>query len=231
MKALSKSEKILIAILLITVIGYVYFQYIFTPVSTKVLSAQSNVDKLEQELLQSRLMAASNKKMTEEINTLKVNYEKYLKLMPKSDMSAEIIREVNRLAADNKVTLNSLTLGIGAEYKLPTEAVNATAANQTNAAAQNTGAKASTAKVMAVPVAINIHGDYNSFTSFINSLENSNRLTNINSVNVAKSETEATGDKLTVTLNASMLYVQDGTVAENKYDFNNGSYSKVNPFK
>jgi Tfp pilus assembly protein PilO len=231
MKALSKSEKILIAILLITLVGYVYNQFIYAPVSAKVQAAQSNVDKYEQELLQSKLMAANNKKMAEEINVLKENYDKYVKLMPKSDMSAEIIREINRIAADNKVTLSSLTLGIGAEYKLPAEAASTNQNNIAAGAAQSTVSKASTTKVMAVPVIINISGDYTSFTSFINSLESGNRIANINSVNVTKQGTEAAGDKLTVTLNANMLYVQDGTMSENKYDFNNGSYSKVNPFK
>jgi Tfp pilus assembly protein PilO len=231
MKALSKSEKILIAILLITLVGYVYNQFIYAPVSVKVQAAQSNVEKYEQELLQSKLMTASNKKMAEEINVLKENYDKYVKLMPKSDMSAEIIREINRIAADNKVTLSSLTLGIGAEYKLPAEAASTNQNNTAAGAAQSTVPKASTTKVMAVPVIINISGDYTSFTSFINSLESGNRIANINSVNVTKQGAEAAGDKLTVSLNANMLYVQDGTMSENKYDFNNGSYSKVNPFK
>jgi Tfp pilus assembly protein PilO len=229
MKELSKSEKILIAILLITLVGYVYFQYIFTPLSTKVQSVQNSADKLEQELLRSKLMAASNKKMTEEMNALKVNYNKYVELMPKSDMSAEIIREVNRLAADTKVTLTNLTIGNGIEYKSSTNAANTNVSDTSNTQLK-AEAQASITKTMEVPVSISFKGDYSSFTAFINSLETSSRIANIGSVNVEKG-TNAGDSELAITLNVSFLYVQDGTPVENNYDFNSGNYGKVNPFK
>lgn len=234
MNGLKKSEIILICILLFMLAGYGYFQYIITPVNSKIHVAQSNIDKYEQELLQAKLLEATSKKLTEEMNTLKTNYDKNVKLMPKSDMSAELIRDVNRLAAENKVTLNSVTLGNGAEYKTTADTTN-TASSTTNAATnqntQQTGTQTTNTKVMAIPVTLNITGDYNSFISYINILESNTRLTNINSVNVTPKGGEAGDGQLTVTLNASVLYVQDGTDNVNVYDFNNGSYSKENPFK
>jgi Tfp pilus assembly protein PilO len=232
-KDLSKSEKILIALLLIVLVGYVYYQYIITPITIKVQSAQSSVDKYEQELFQTKLMAASNKKMTEEMAALKADYDKYVKQMPKSHRSAEIIREINRLAADTKVTLIGLTFGNGAEYKAPTNSANVNSADNSVAAAgtaQKAETQASIVKIMEVPVSVNIKGDYSSFTAFINSLETGSRIANISSVNVVK-ETDKGDRQLAVTLNISFLYVQDGTAFENNYDFNNGNYSKVDPFK
>lgn len=234
MKGLNKSEKILISILLVMLVGYVYYQFVITPVSSKIQTAKSNIDKYEQELLQVKVMEASNKKLAEEVKTLKVDYDKNVKLMPKSDMSAELIRNLNRLAVENKVVLSNLTLGNGAEYKTPTDTTNTTASSnttETNQNTQQTQVQTSSTKVMAIPVTLNISGDYSSFTSYINVLENNTRLTNINSVNVTPKGTNAGDGQLTVTLNASVLYVQDGTNSANIYEFNNGSYSKENPFK
>lgn len=229
MKGLNKSEKMLITVLLIMLVGYVYYQYIITPVFTKVKTVQSKIEDYDQQLMKSKLMEASNKKMTADLETLKASYDKYVKLMPKSTMSAEIMREVYSLAAVNNVTFSSLTLGDGVEYKLTTESANATPPGNNNAAAsQNTEKKASAIKVMSVPVTMSIKGEYSNFTAFINSLEAGGRISNISSVNVAKQEKDIA---LTVTLNASMLYLQDGTEAKNNYDFNTGVYNKINPFK
>jgi Tfp pilus assembly protein PilO len=232
MKGLNKSEKILISILLVMLVGYVYYQFVITPVSSKLQTAKSNVDKYEQELLAVKVMEASNKKLAEEMVSLKANYEKNVKLMPKSDMTAQLIRDVNRLAIENKVTLNSLTLGNGAEYKTTVDSANAAATNNSagNENIPKTETAASSTKVMAIPVSLNITGDYNSFTSYMNILESNTRLTNINTVNVQKGANVGDG-QLTVSISASVLYIQDGTNPQNVYEFNNGTYSKENPFK
>jgi Tfp pilus assembly protein PilO len=228
-KGLKKTEKVLIGVLLVMLVGYICYQYLYIPLNKKIQTVQVNIDKYNEELMKTKLAEASNKKMTEEMGALKEKYDAYMKLMPKSDMSAEILREVNRVALVNNVTLGSITLADGAEYSIAAEGAKVSSGENNNKAdAQNAETKASTVKVMAVPVAMNIKGDYNSVKAFINILESGGRIANISTINAAKQEKDTA---LTVTLNASLLYVQDGTETKNTYEFNNGIYSKYDPFK
>ncbi|MCM0650756.1 hypothetical protein NBE98_20590 [Clostridium swellfunianum] len=230
MKNLSKSEKLLLSIFAIMLIGYIYYQYIITPIGIKTKAVQDRVNNYEQKVLQAKFMDTSNKKMNEEIVSLKEKYDKYIKLMPKSDMNAEVMRELNKLALENKVTLVGLTMGNGVKYEAGEGTLKNTPTTSNQAGSeQKKETQASGISIMAVPVIINIKGDYSGFTEYINNLETNSRLTNVSAVNVTKQGN--VDGQLSVTLTASVLYVQDGINLHNEYDFNQSSYGKDNPFK
>lgn len=228
MNALNKSEKFLLSLLAIVLIGYVYYNFIIAPITSKIGTVQNSIENYQQQLDASKIMAASNKKMTAELEKLKANYNNYLKLMPKSNMTAQIERDIKQYADDNDVTINSLTIGKEIEYKKQSNGANG---NQNINAAQannqqNTSANTSIQKIMAIPVVINITGDFNRTTAFINNLETIGRMADITNVSFSSQGKQG----LTVVINANMLYVHDGTTVKNNYDFNNGNYSKDNPF-
>ncbi|MFL0268567.1 type II secretion system protein GspM [Candidatus Clostridium radicumherbarum] len=234
MNGLNKSEKILLSLLAIVVVGYVYYNFIIEPLTSKIGTVQNSIENYQQQLNASKIMAVSNKKMTSELEKLKANYNNYLKLMPKSNMTAQIERDIKQYADDNDVIINSLTIGKEIDYKKQTNGANGNAAikgNQnTNATQannqQNTSANTSLQKIMAIPVVINITGDFTSTTAFINTLETAGRIADITSMNFSSKGKQG----LTVEINANILYAKDGTTIKNNYDFNNGNYSKVNPF-
>ncbi|MFL0246458.1 hypothetical protein [Candidatus Clostridium stratigraminis] len=230
MNGLNKSEKILLSILAIALVGYGYYNFIIAPLTSKIGRMQNSIENYQQQLDASKIMAASNKKMTTDLEKLKANYNSNLKLMPKSNMTAQIERDIYKFAVGNDVSLNSLTIGKEIEYKKQSNIANGSAAangNQnTNAAQANNQQNTSTQKIMAIPVVINITGDFSSTTAFINNLETIGRMADITSVNFSIKERQG----LTVVINANMLYAQDGTAVKNNYDFNNGNYSKDNPF-
>lgn len=234
MNGLNKSEKILLSLLAIVLIGYVYYNFIIAPLTSKLGTVQNSINNYQQQLDESKIMAAGNNKMTADLEKLKANYNNYLKLMPKSNMTAQIERDINKYADDNDVSLNNLTLGKEIEYKKQTNGANGNTAvngNENTNAAQannqkNTSVIAAAQKIMAIPVVINIAGDFTSTTAFINTLETAGRITDITSVSFSSKGKQG----LTVVINANMLYAQDGTAVKNNYDFNNGNYSKDNPF-
>jgi Tfp pilus assembly protein PilO len=230
MNGLNKSEKFLLSLLTIVLVGYVYYNFIIAPLTSKIGIVQNSINNYQLQLDASKIMAASNKKMTADLEKLKANYNSYLKLMPKSNMTAQIERDINKFADDNDVSLNNLTIGKEIEYKKQTNGANGSL-NANNAAQannqQNTSTNTSAQKIMAIPVVINITGDFNSTTAFINNLETAGRMADITSVNFSSKGKQG----LTVIINANLLYAQDGTAVKNNYDFNSGAYGKTDPFK
>lgn len=230
MKALSKSEKILIGILLAALIGYFYYQYIISPAMNKIQTANTNITNYKTELTELKILATSNIKLEESLKDLKTKQTEYISIIPESERNPQIIRDIKVISDNSKIAITSITFGKGVEYKLAVDP-------------KAPAAQATSVKPMTVPVNMAISGDYNSIMNFIKSLEDSSRITQVDSVNVTSSAAPTastatttnlikTGEtNLTVAITASILYVTDGTIVENQYDFNNGSYGKDNLFR
>lgn len=231
MKNLSKSEKFLIAILLIIVVAYVYFQYLIMPVSNDISTSKDKIEEYTNELLQIRIVTASNKKLSEDINTLKVKQAEYQEFLPSTDRAAEVIRDFKRLGDSNKLIINSLALGQAAEYTVQDDAEKL---NENNNSADNSTQanveQASSVKSMVLPVTISTTGDYNGIMGFIKSIEEGTRIIEVTSVNMSSEGTNKES-LINASITANIMFIQDGTASKNQYDFNNGIYGKEDLFK
>jgi type IV pilus assembly protein PilO len=231
MKNLSKSEKFLIALLLIIVVAYVYFQYLIMPVSNDISAVKSKIEEYNNELLQIRIFTASNKKLSEDINTLKEKQVEYQDFLPNTDKAAEVIRDFKKLGDSNKLIINSLALGQASEYTTQDNAQKASENN--NSEANNNQANStqeSIVKSMMLPVTITVSGDYKGILEFIKSIEEGTRIIEVTSVNIS-SEGNDKENSIKASIIANILFIQDGTKVKNQYDFNNGIYGKEDLFK
>jgi Tfp pilus assembly protein PilO len=231
MKNLSKSEKILITVLLIVVVAYVYFQYLIIPVSNDIDTSKSNIEDYNNELLQLRIVSATNKKLAEDINSLKEKQVEYQKILPNTDRAAEIIRDFKKLGDSNNLTINSLALGQASEYTVQddTQKVNENNNSATNNN-QDNSTQASVVKSMMLPVIITITGDYKSIMGFIKSIEEGTRIIEVTSVNMTPGGTDKE-NAINASLNVNIMFIEDGSTDKNQYDFNNGIYGKEDLFK
>jgi Tfp pilus assembly protein PilO len=231
MKNLKRSEKLLISILLIAVIGYGYLQYILSPQLERLKVVNADFNKYSNELNQLKVITASNKKLAENLNEAQVNYKEYLKVIPNSDRSAEIIRDLKLIGDKNNLILNNLNIASSIEYQ-SSESNSNTSSNQSNSNGSNSAEASKSAgannKIMIVPVSMNISGDYTSIMNYVKSIEENTRYTNIKSATIIST---ATNNLLTASISIEILYMHDGTATANSYDLNNGAYGKINPYK
>jgi Tfp pilus assembly protein PilO len=215
MNRLSRSEKILLTLLAVVLVSYVYYQFIMAPTLQKVTSAKVNISQLQSELDQLRLLAVGNKSLEEDIKEYKVKYEEYVNTIPREEREPQILRDLKLLIDNNDLKVTSVNIGIGIEY--------------VNSSGENAAAAMSNLKTMAVPLSINFSGGYSDVMNFMKNLEESNRLTVISSVDMTSQE-EGENKVLSISLNANVIYISDGSSAERQYEFNNNDYGKDNPF-
>jgi Tfp pilus assembly protein PilO len=215
MKGLSKSEKTLLCILAFAIVGYVYFQYIISPTLSKMHSAQTNISNYQNEINELKLLSVQNKKLEENLKEFEAKRNDYADAVPRSDRSAEILRSLKKLADDSSVRLTSLTSGTAVEYT----------------ASQNSEGKEQQTKIMAIPVTMNITGEYSNIMTFIKTLEESVRITQSNSIVMAPNANKTGAEAMAMALSCGIFYMEDGAETNNEYDFNSGAYGKDNPFK
>jgi type IV pilus assembly protein PilO len=218
MRVLSKSEKFLIALLIIMAVGYVYYQYIFTPISKKLVSTRENISNYRTELNQNQILLASNNKLEEEIKELQSKFYEYAADIPKSEREPQILHDLKNLWENKSLNITSITLGAGMPFS-------ETAAKE---GGTETGVDV---KPMIVPLSIDFSGSYDNVMSFIQELEDSKRITEINSINFSQASDNFADSTVNTKLTASIIYVEDGSEVERQYDFNNGSYGNRNLFR
>jgi Pilus assembly protein, PilO./General secretion pathway, M protein. len=236
MSNLNKSERILLSILAVVFIGYLYYTFLLSPELKKIQATQSNIDQYTKELNELKLLSASNKKLGETLNELKLKLDQSNGTLPKGDRSPEVQRETKKIVDNTKVILSGVVIGNGVEYNLNTNTnANAQKTGESKTdnkeAAKTTAPVVSTVKTMMLPVTLNVSGDYSSIMNFMKAFEESKRLTEINTVVIAPKGTKTGDGQLTLTLNSNVYYIDDGTAVQPQFDFNNGSYSKDNLFK
>lgn len=167
----------------------------------------------------------SNKKLNDNLAKLQEKYETAAKALPKSARNPEVTYDIKALADSNTVTINSLTIGSGTEYKHQTNNAQNENNSSTNTKANSPG-NAVNGKLMNLPVTVNISGDYVNMMKFIGDIEKDKRIAEVNNINFVVANTGALQGTISVN-----YYYADYSNTENKYEFNNGSYGKDNLFK
>jgi Tfp pilus assembly protein PilO len=234
MKNLKKSEKILIALLIIFLIGYLYFQYILSPQLNKLKVIEANIESYNNELIQYKMISSSNKKLSENLKEIQSKYKDCLEIIPNVDRSAQIIRDMKNVGDSCNIKLSNLNIGKSLEFGASNMNTDATNNQNTNSAANDSkesstsDSRAATVKVMAVPIAMNITGEYSNIMNFIKTFEDSKRETEIGTVNISS---PTNNNFLTVNFTVNVLYMEDASGVINEYNFNDGNYGKVNPYK
>ena len=226
MKKLSNSEKVLVIVLSIFILGFIYQKYFLAPILVEIQSVNQEITITQDKITNIKIAETENKKQAIKLKDINIKFKEAIISLPQSERNPEIPYGIKIIADSNKVIVNNITLGKGIEYTSGTGTKQAIVENKTNAANSNT---ALNAKLMACPVTLSVSSDYISLIKFMAALEQDKRLAEINSVNISEK------DKITIILTGSITlsyYYIGGSIEDPvNYEFNKGTYGKVDLFR
>jgi Tfp pilus assembly protein PilO len=192
--------------------------------------AKERVNKSIAEVQQIRAAKENLPKLSAEIDSLKVDMQKCLDVIPEVERNPEIAYNLKKIGDSNKIAIS--TLGLGEPVELSSEqsnnSANTNTSTNTNANADANKTVIDSKKIYVIPATMTASGDYDAIMNFIHTVESDKRITDVRGVGINKDQ--QTG---ALTLNLTMNYYYTGKVTDNTldYKFNSGSYGKTNPFK
>lgn len=216
MSKLSKNEKILLGILGIAIVIYVYYTFFLTPVLNKISISNTNITNYNAEIQSIAIKEAETKKLEKQYEELKVKYDDFLTKYPNFSKAPQIAYDVKALADIYGITLENI--GFSEPLKVGTS----TPENK-----EETTTKDSNFQLFNIAANITASGTYANIKSFIKALEEEKRATEISTTSISKKE-----DTNILALSANFYYVMNtNNSQQNAYEFNKGTYGKVDIFK
>lgn len=217
MNSMSKREKNLIYILALCIFIFIYYSLFLNPILKKIDMVKSDINScgIEVNKIRNAETIISNQKS--EAENLKAALEESLNIIPDIEKNPEIAYNLRQLGDTNRVTIANLTfeeiMNLNEEEGKNTE-------NQQNNNPQYS-------KIYAVPVTVEVLGDYNSIMNYISDIEKDARISNIYTVSI----NERTNDpRLSGTVKMNYYYSDKITDKKVDYDFNTGVYGKLSLF-
>lgn len=201
-RAMSSSEKTLIAILACVSALFLYWIFLMKPALDKVGPVSKRVGELQERVDAIGTIQSNITQKEETLKNLQVQYDEATKVIPRGDRYPELIKEIREMSEATSVTLGTYALSQPVAY------------SQTGEAGTAAGSS-----LNSYTVTLNAKGDYNNILAFVRKLEEDKRIVEVQSI---------TSSKDTAVIKLS--YFISGTVDKEDYDFNAGDYGKENPF-
>ncbi|TDT61960.1 type 4a pilus biogenesis protein PilO [Fonticella tunisiensis] len=232
---LSKRERTLLIITGVMIFFALYYSYFLSPILKNISDSRANIAIYENELGNLKLTQKLNEKQKKELEVIRDGFEDAAKALPKMERSPEIAYNLKVLGDEKAIIINSLSFGEPSEYKIESNDSNNKADTKDSISegggsdSNKTGADAKNQeeKLYVVAVNLSVSGDYINIMDFISSVENDKRIAEITDVNMSRGQ----NGKLSAKININYYYVDTKDKGELKYDFNNRSYGKQNPFE
>ncbi|MDF2502998.1 GspMb/PilO family protein [Clostridium sp.] len=242
MNNLSKREKYLIVVIGVLAVIYVYYSFFLSTVINKIKAEKSMVNTYNVQLQNINEMKVSNKKLSNELDTLKEENNKNSMALPSSERDPEIVYNLKTVADANKVNISNVNMSQPTSYSQTssnTSNSNTNNSQNNNAnSSSNTTVTAKPGSLLSIPVNLSVTGEYDGIVNFISSIEKDGRLSTINSINLGSQGTGAAGgsqnsasNSITASIALNYFYIVPSANDKIEYDFNKGSYGKDNPFK
>lgn len=227
MKNLSKSEKLLLGLMVVVVTLYAYFTFFLSPKLEAIAIVNEAITKVEDDINANKVAEINNKKQKETLVELKKKKDEYKNIVPTSERQPEISNTIKKVSDNNRVNLISVNFGKGSTA----EAVKQGNQQNSNTAVNEKAAENKDIKLMSSVVTIVINGEYQNILAFAKELEENSRITEITSLNIAGSGTAISNNMLQGNITVNFYYIDGNLGDEETYDFNKGSYGKDNLFK
>jgi Tfp pilus assembly protein PilO len=228
MKNLSKSEKLLLSLMVVVVTLYAYFTFFLSPKLEAIAIVNEAITKVEDDINANKVAEINNKKQKETLAELKKKKDEYKNIVPTSERQPEISNTIKRVSDNNRVNLISVNFGKGSIAEAVKQGNQQNSNTVTN---EKAAAEKKDITLMTSVVTIVINGEYQSILSFAKELEENSRITEITSLNIAGSGTAISNNMLQGNITVSFYYIDGNLGDEETYDFNKGSYGKDNLFK
>lgn len=187
---------------------YGYFRLLLLPVITEIQVTTKNINKYTEELNSQnsiKLISQNNKNQLEE---LKSKIQETLKALPESERNPEIAYKVKVLGDKSGVDIDFLSF------------------ESAQIAKQDEKNSLNELGIIQVPLTVQVIGEYKNILNFINSIENDNRIAEVDRVEISGEDS-----KLKASISFSYLYMEAENKKDVQYDFNKGNYGKEDLFK
>lgn len=208
---LTKKEKIMVGVAGGCLLLYVYLALIINPIMNSIDPLKEEIDDLQYKVSDLGNINIKIEQLKETYESKKKSYEKAAAVLPKSDRYPQLMRDINKNIADNSLKLVSISNSEGTSSK-------GSAENNENQEG-NTLAEGLNSNT----VSVTVEGDYNNILTFIDKIENGNRIGVISSCTISSDSAKTVGNIV-----ISYLYGTGGE--EEKYNFNNGTYGTAPVF-
>lgn len=220
MKKLKKSEIILICILLVVLVGYLYYLLFLKNILSERSMVKANIQSKNDKLQELKLVRVANSRKEKQYEKLQEDAKQYVELITQSDRLPKISYDLKKYLDNHQVLLTSFAFQEGTNLKTVINSENKDGNSEVNSESFD--------NIRSINANLAVEGEYKNVRNLIDTLEKDKRLIYINSV-VLSSRQE--GSSL-VQANIQLSYFSKAEFEENvDYEFNNGIYGNEDMFK
>lgn len=220
MKKLKKSEIILICILLVVLVGYLYYLLFLKNILSERSMVKANIQSKNDKLQELKLVRVANSRKEKQYEKLQEDAKQYVELITQSDRLPKISYDLKKYLDNHQVLLTSFAFQEGTYLKTVINSENKDGNSEVNSESFD--------NIRSINANLVVEGEYKNVRNLIDTLEKDKRLIYINSV-VLSSRQE--GSSL-VQANIQLSYFSKAEFEDNvDYEFNNGIYGNEDMFK
>lgn len=201
-RAMSNSEKVLLTTLLIICTLFLYWIILMKPAFDKMKPVSDKVAELQTQVDAIGSIKSRISEKEETLKGLQVEYDKATKVIPRGDNYPQLIKELREMSEVASVKIDSYTLDKPVAY---------------SQSGENT--EASAISLNTYSVKLNVKGKYTDILAFIRKVEEDKRIASV--VKISSNKESAA---------IELSYFITGTIGDENYNFNTGSYGKEDPF-
>lgn len=201
-RAMSSSEKILLGTLFVIAVLFLYWVLLMKPAMNSLKPAQDKVNDLQKRVDAVGSIQSRISQKEETLKGLQVKYDEATKVIPRGDNYPQLIKEIREMSEATSVTISTYGLSKPTAYSKSGEDTNMTVSS-----------------LNYYTVSLSLKGNYTDILAFIRKIEEDKRIASVSTINSTKDATAI-----------QLVYFISGSLEEEEYDFNTGSYGKEDPF-
>lgn len=185
-KNLSDKDKIILCITSIIIIIVISFKFIIMPSISSFTYNKEKLSYLEGESSNYRLYEQKNKEMSNNMSQLQTDYNKALKKLPDKENIRQLLEDIKKLATNNSLAIQSISITKENEEDFQEESFSESSSNDTlevNTSNLNLNTNTFT---------LSLTGGEANIRNFIKDVENYERILDVASASMQKSNDNAT---------------------------------------
>jgi len=212
---------------------YVCFNFFISPLKVKIDAKNQIIAEEKEKYASIKKLKTTNKNDTIRLKDIKLKYDEGVKALPQNDRNPEIFLNLNTIAIKSNIKMNSVVIGSSTSYSVQ-DAANASSNKSSSNSVTSSGTKTTgidpnlVSNIKFVQATIAITGNYSNIINFVGSIEEDNRLNEIQSITIT-----ANGDKtigLQATIITNYYFKEDTSNQQQSYDFKDNNGGKADLF-
>lgn len=217
MSNLSKREKIMVIVLIVLLVGFLYYRYALTPQLNKLAKAEETLESNQNKLEELKVKEKELEKLKVDVQQISAKADEVSYQIPDNDKIPEIIICLRDITNSSGCTTGALGFGNPVTQNINTDNKQGSTANtQSSQSTQTTqngqpqqGASQEPApgSVIILPLNYAVQGDYYAVMRFLSLVENNKRMLLVSNMTIGK---DAKTGMLSVGMAVNTLYRKSG---------------------